>query len=300
MANQVTVTGTVPIEKTLENIPIEEIFWSYIKEHINQNEEAKKFNKTEFEQRLRTSFGRNLKEQINTYFHGSWHGNGNKLLTSSDLETKALAGFFFEVTKIEYNSNSSSIELKLNISGIEKLVELFDKDFELFESVLRSYILSAFEATIPIYSGFPDWKLEINEDVQNAFGTKDKGTPFTKKTTENSTLKRLTAEIEKWLLIIGNIPLMVPLILILAVLIAYAWNQSNILFFDNFKQRANDDLIREQEILKQDRDWLNSILKKIIEEKAIELKIMEEKTKEKNTPSPSPSPSPSLSPTNTP
>jgi hypothetical protein len=114
MKKQITIKGTISTEKIPENSPSQECFWDCIKGYTN-NEEVKNFNRTEFENRLKSEFGRNLKEQINTYFLNDWYSGG--LPTQVNLEIKSLSGFFFEVSfdTITVNSNLEKNIQKLNL-----------------------------------------------------------------------------------------------------------------------------------------------------------------------------------------
>lgn len=267
MANQITVTATIPVEEISEKSSIE--VWSYINRHIDKDGETKNINQTDFKYRLRNRFGHNLKQQINTYFHDSWYGN--KSLTLSNLETGALAGFFFEVSDIYL---TSKLEFKIDIVGIEKLIELFDKNLELFEAILRSYIPSTFAATILMNNGSLNWDLQLSDVVRKAFEKSDQG----QRNKNNLTDKKPRAEIKQWLVNIANTPLIGTLIL--AVFIAWAWNQSIIYNTENVKQQLegayntkNLDvnwkkkwLDEEEKRLDKDKEGLNSIMKKIVEE----------------------------------
>jgi hypothetical protein len=268
MTNQITVTATIPVEETSEKSSIE--IWSYINRHIEQDGEARNINQIDFKYRLRDHFGHNLKQQINTYFHDSWYGS--KFPTLSSLETVALASFFFEVSDIHL---TPEIKFKIHIVGIEKVVELFSNNLELFEAILRSYIPSTFMATIMMNNVSLDWKLKLNGVVIKAFEESDQSQRDKNKLID----KKTRVGVKQWLVNIMNTPLIGPLIL--AVLIAWAWNQIITHKMEEIKAQLeavydtkNLDLswqkkwlIEEKERVDKDKDRLNSITKKIVEEK---------------------------------
>lgn len=243
---------------------------------------------------MKSEFGRNLKEQINTYFLNDWYSGG--LNTPVNLEIKSLSGFFFEVSfdTITVNSNLEEkhpeIEFILNILGFEKLVELFSKDVELFETVLRSYVLSAFRETMSMVSGFIDWDFPNLEEKINELSTQKKEA-YPKQTNEDSVNKKKLWEwwesVKKGATEIFNTPLLLFLLFsTLGILVAYVWNLS----LSSRVEQINKE--KEEELTSQ-KYWLD--LDKEKQEVNKEKKILNDLTKrwwERSLPSPTPSPTP--------
>ena len=287
MKKQITIKGTISTEKISENSPNQECFWDCIKGYTN-NEELKSFNRTKFENRLKSEFGRNLKEQMNTYFLNDWYGGG--LPTQVNLETKSLSGFFFEVSfdTITVNSNLEKkhpeIEFILNIVGFEKLIELFSKDVELFETVLRSYVSSAFRETMAIVSGFIDWDFPNLEEKINELITQKKGA-YPKQTNEYSVNKKKWWE-WKWETTICNTSLVLFFFSsILGFLVAYVWDLSLSSKVEKIQEELNS--IKKEE-LKFQKDFLDKQKKEVDKDKD-RLNDLTKRWWERSLPSPKPS-----------
>ena len=190
-----------------------QLFWKSLQRRYDTNREPP--SPWQHELHLARRFGIELKEHLVGYVLGP-----NKIksplgpisLQGGENIRSQLAGIFFEAKVTGYHSLGFSVA----IQGLEKLVRIFDSNFDLFFMFLNAYIPIAFQAVFDDYDiedryGF---KLEFPEAVQSEF----QRTKPSRKSIGNI-YKTASGDFRAaWYWTVANFSLLLPVILALVVL----------------------------------------------------------------------------------
>ena len=182
----------------------------------------------------------NLQELKNEYFKNNIEYQ--RLLNKNLLATQ----IDFSIQNISY----SSLGFDLSLEPIDKLVQLFDNNFELFRIFLDTYIAEDFLASLSYYSD-DNFPLSVFLDYPQSFKEEFNTKVFNTKSPDayNSTNEQIKTKRDKakWAWSLANGSLFIPVILSLVILyIAISKiDKLNEIHQDNFNriQTENDKLI---------------------------------------------------------
>ncbi len=227
-------------------------FWRGIairSRHVDEKEPSP----DKMENQLKLNFGIQLRNRLHEHFFNAWGQHRefkNVHMTTEEAEQrKHLSLIFFELKDIKYGSLDFSVE----IAGFNHLVKLFDGNFNLLEMFLNAYVPSAFSRSIEYWDLAPaEYQVAIPELMREAFH-KVQSLPSGHAITDSFPLADQRV---RWIWMITNGSLVVPVVLSLAVLFVAAklLDQDRISLLARFDavQKKEDALLQAQSERLQD------------------------------------------------
>ena len=220
-AHKIKVKISVPIDtdQPNNNLDIKQSFWKYVLSKSKND-----MNYLDLENTFKKNFSNTVKDKLIRKFQSKLHLINNeitelKTLNNNnfqenkeyqDLQTKIILA-----TQIEFgieNITYSSLEFDLIVEPIEKVAKLFDDNYELFRIFFEQFIIpDSFVSTLSIYDDLLPIPVKIypQDDFQREFERP--------KSNAQSNANHSKFQKAKWVWILANTSLVVPVIVALVI-----------------------------------------------------------------------------------
>jgi hypothetical protein len=200
-------------EKALSKEHGRSAFWAQVRK-CKRYSNPPELSDDQFEQLIEQKFGISLKKGLVKYFSLQRHTRDNVYysILGSEETPYLLSAVFFRGKIAGYGSLDFSVE----IAGIDRLIKLFDNNFDLFRMFLDAYIPIAFQDTIDDWNPKLSFEITALEQIREMFtliAPQQQNAIITENKREQNRDDRV-----KWFWTVANTSLILPVILALGVL----------------------------------------------------------------------------------